>query len=97
MRLRIRYRSSDDQVSERVIPDIEVDPPNRIYAHCELRGEQRTFALDRIEEAVDLEAGELVSDIWTHVGLPACHITRTAMFMATVPQNAATNSGFAVL
>jgi hypothetical protein len=71
MRLRIRYRNSDDIVSEREISDITVAGPNEVYAHCHSRGERRTFVLRRIEEAVDVASGEVIPDVWTHVGLPS--------------------------
>ncbi|MGE0582997.1 MAG: HNH endonuclease [Steroidobacteraceae bacterium] len=71
MALRIRYRSSDDEVTERVISDEVAEAPNAVTAYCHLRGESRTFALSRIEEAVDTSTGEVVPDIWLHFGLPS--------------------------
>lgn len=69
MDLRIRYRSSDDTVTERTITVIEIAPPNAVNALCHLRGEERTFVLDRIEEAVDQSTGEVIADVWQHFGL----------------------------
>jgi len=71
MALRIRYRSSDDEVTERVISDEVAEAPNAVTAYCHLRGETRTFVLSRIEEAVDTSTGEVVPDIWTYFGLPS--------------------------
>lgn len=71
MTIRIKYRSGDDEVSERIITDVTVDSPNRIYALCRLRGEGRTFMLSRKEEAVDLNTGQIIPDIWVYFGLPS--------------------------
>lgn len=71
MTLRIHYRSGEDEVTERVISDPEVEPPNKIHAHCHLRDEKRTFSLSRIERAVDLASGEIIEDVWRYFGLPS--------------------------
>lgn len=71
MALRIRYRSADDEVTERIISGEVAEGPNAVTAHCHLRGESRTFALSRIEEAVDTSTGEVVPDIWLYFGLPS--------------------------
>lgn len=69
MRLKIRYRASDDQLSDRIISDINVAPPNRLDAFCELRNERRTFVASRIESAVNAETGEEIADIGQYLGL----------------------------
>jgi HNH endonuclease len=69
--LLIRYRSSDFEFTERTISQIEVEPPNHIHAYCHLREEGRSFALNRIERAVDLESGEDIADVWVYFGLPS--------------------------
>jgi hypothetical protein len=71
MPLRIRYRSADDEETERTISDIVVDPPHCIHAMCHLRSEERTFALSRIKRAIDLDTGEEIPDIWIYFGLPS--------------------------
>lgn len=71
MPLLIRYRSGELDVTERVVSGIEVEPPNLIHAYCHLRGEGRSFAIGRIEYAVDTETGAVISDIWEHFGLPS--------------------------
>ncbi|MBK9027185.1 MAG: HNH endonuclease [Propionivibrio sp.] len=71
MILRIRYRSGEDEVSERVISNPEVEPPNMIHAHCHLRGEKRSFSLSRIEKAVDFVSGKIIEDVWQYFGLPS--------------------------
>lgn len=70
MLLRIRYRSTNDEMTERVISDVLPHRPHHLSAYCHLRGENRTFLLDRIESAVDLETGEPIADLWRHFGLP---------------------------
>lgn len=69
MRLRIQYRSGDDEVTERLISEFVPEPPNTIHALCELRGEVRSFRIDRIETAVDIDTGEIIHDLWELFGL----------------------------
>jgi hypothetical protein len=69
MRLKIRYRSSDDQLSDRVISDIKPELPNCLDAYCELRKERRTFVASRIESAIHAETGEVIGDIGQYLGL----------------------------
>ena len=71
MRLRIRYRSGNDEVSEREVSDIVVEPPDLIHAYCHLRGEERSFVLSRVEDARDAETGEVIPDVWRHFRLPS--------------------------
>lgn len=50
--LRIRYRSADDAWTERVVLPLQVNTyagKTYLVARCGLRGEERTFRLDRIE------------------------------------------------
>lgn len=69
MRLCIRYRSAEDIVTEREVSVLAVEPPNAMNAFCHSRGEERTFVLGRIEEALDAETGEVIADIWLYLGL----------------------------
>ena len=71
MAVRIQYRSADDELTERVISAEIPELPNAVRAFCHLRNEERTFVLSRIENAVDIETGEVISDIWTHYGIPS--------------------------
>lgn len=71
MAVRILYRSEDDELTERVISSEVPQPPNAVEAFCHLRNGERTFVLSRIENAVDIETGEVISDIWTHYGIPS--------------------------
>lgn len=79
MALCIRYRSGEDEVTERVISDLEVEPPNMVHARCHLRGDKRSFVLSRIETAVDLESGEIINNIWQYFGLPSLKPTPATM------------------
>lgn len=69
LKLLIRYRSDNDEVTERIISDIDLDPPYRIHAFCHLRNEGRTFALNRIDSAIDVGSGEIIPDISLFFGL----------------------------
>lgn len=71
MKLLIRYRSNDDEITERIISDISPDLPTRIHAYCHLRNEGRTFRLNQIESAIDLVSGEIIPDISLFFGLPS--------------------------
>jgi hypothetical protein len=71
MNLLIRYRSGEDEMTDRVISDVVIESPNMLHAFCQLRGEGRSFALNRIEHAVDLQTGEVIPDIWQFFGLPS--------------------------
>jgi 5-methylcytosine-specific restriction endonuclease McrA len=68
-RLLIRYRTAEDEVTERVISEVIVEPPHAVHAFCHLREEQRTFALSRIEQAVNVETDEVIEDVWEYFGL----------------------------
>lgn len=81
MPLRIRYRSADDEVTERVISNYIPASPDAVHAFCHLRGEDRTFILSRIEEAFDESTGEIIPDVWVHFGLPS--LKRPALTMPT--------------
>ena len=79
MKLRIRYRSDNDEVTERIISDVDLDPPYIIHAFCHLRNEGRTFALSRIENAIDLESGEVIPDIFLFFNLASQKPPRPTM------------------
>lgn len=62
----IIYFSSNGERSERDISILKAsfDASNpQIYARCHMRGENRSFAIRRIQEYVDKETGEIVKDI----------------------------------
>lgn len=62
-RLAIKYRDASDEESERIVSVMQCQEPWYIYGHCESRGAQRTFRADRVHECVDVDTGEIVSDI----------------------------------
>jgi hypothetical protein len=63
-KLRIRYIGGSGLAKER---DISVNYYNPdlgwIVGHCHLKDQQRTFYLDRIEDATDLETGEKITGV----------------------------------
>lgn len=77
MKLKIRYRSSDE-VTDRVISDIALDPPKMINALCDLRGERRSFVIGRMESAINLDTGEVIEDIAEFFGLPSVKPSRSS-------------------
>ena len=58
-RYEITYVDSNEQKTERVIKPFSID---RYYvnAYCELRGEERTFSFDRIQQIIDVSTGEII-------------------------------------
>lgn len=63
---RIRYSDAQDNASERVIRIHSVKPNlGQVYAWCTMRNAMRTFRIDRMRQAVDLDTGEIiVFDDW---------------------------------
>lgn len=58
----IKYVDARGETTHRVIRVLKVHPNlGQVVAWCELRNDQRTFILDRIEAAADMETGELVT------------------------------------
>jgi len=51
MKLKIRYRSDNDEITGRIISDIGLDPPYRIYTFCHLRNEGRSVGCAEQSEA----------------------------------------------
>lgn len=58
----ITYERSNGNVSKRAISVIS-ENGYYVYAYCHLRNAKRTFVIDNIIEAINLETGELVNDI----------------------------------
>jgi len=64
--IKIRYTDSNGKSSERVVDVRECDtgaPDGYLNGFCHTRGAIRTFRLDRIESAIDLETGELIHNL----------------------------------
>jgi len=57
----IIYRDSSGNEEERCISDINADSMSTIDAYCELRQARRTFRIDRIIYAVNLQTGEIIN------------------------------------
>lgn len=67
--LRLLYESSDGSTSERIVDIKELGHTGygpSITGRCQKADALRTFRLDRIKEAVDLETGEMVTDVHAH-------------------------------
>jgi hypothetical protein len=63
-RLRIRYIGGSGLAKERDISVNYYNPDQGwIVGHCHLKDRQRTFYLDRIEDATDLETGQKVTGV----------------------------------
>lgn len=69
MDLLIRYRDGNDQVSERLISQIEPTGINAATAFCHLRQDNRTFILTRIISAINTETGEIIADLYKTLGV----------------------------
>lgn len=64
--IKIRYKDSKGETSERVVDVRECDtwaPDGYLNGFCRMRGAIRTFRLDRIESAIDIETGELIQNL----------------------------------
>lgn len=64
--IKIRYTDSNGKRSERVVDVRECDtwaPDGYLNGFCHTRGAIRTFRLDRIESAIDVETGELIHNL----------------------------------
>ncbi|TNF58893.1 MAG: WYL domain-containing protein [Burkholderiales bacterium] len=65
-RLRIKYTDGADRKTERTI-DVRqfgaMGPSTLLIGHCHMRNATRTFRTDRIESCVDVETGEVISDV----------------------------------
>lgn len=69
-RLRLVYRSGDGSISRREVTVRGVDATSDeglMLGHCHLRDATRTFRMDRVEEAVDLDSGEIVTNLRSHL------------------------------
>lgn len=61
--IRITYVDAEGNETTREISDLRYSTPYYFKAHCHLRGEERSFCPDRIEEACDLNTGEILEEI----------------------------------
>ena len=64
--LRIQYKDLNGRVTERNIhlrSVVKKDGVLWMHSHCDLRGETRSFLGSRVIQCVDLNTGELISDV----------------------------------
>lgn len=64
--IKIRYTDSNGKMTERVVDVRECDTwasDGYLNGFCHTRGAIRTFRLDRIESAIDVETGELIHNL----------------------------------
>lgn len=69
-KLEIRYRDARGDVTRRKIRVRKFDERlsgGILLAHCYLRGADRSFRFDRIQSCTDLDTGEVVRDIRSHL------------------------------
>lgn len=69
MRIKFDYTNSAGEKTTRSVSDVEIISPFHIIAYCELLNEDRTFNLDAIQNAIDLETNQSISDIFTFFGM----------------------------
>lgn len=64
--LKLKYTDAGGNRSQRVVDVREYDEMRyggSLAGICHMRGEWRTFRLDRVNEAIDLETGEVIQDL----------------------------------
>jgi len=64
--LRLSYRDTAGATTERHVTVRECDttnPAGYLIGHCQLRDSIRTFRMDRIKRAVDVETGEVIENL----------------------------------
>lgn len=66
-KLQITYSDAKGQLTKRTITVSEYDGSAYLEGFCELRNEPRTFRIDRIQEAIDAESGEVITSVPQHL------------------------------
>lgn len=64
--LKLAYEDGTGRATEREVQVRECDTLNSagyLTGHCQLRDEFRTFRMDRIKQAIDMETGEVIHDL----------------------------------
>lgn len=67
-RLKLKYRDVKGAATERIVQANECDvsnPQGYLIGFCEMRQAIRTFRLDRIAQAIDMETGEIIPNMLT--------------------------------
>ena len=62
-KLRITYTNTKKETSKRTIRIQGYDGSPYLEGFCERRDAQRTFRIDRIQNAIDAETGEIIRDV----------------------------------
>lgn len=68
--LKIDYTDANQRRSTRTVDvrQIGVAPGGYLLiGHCQLRNETRTFRTDRIRSCIDVETGEIIADVYSHL------------------------------
>ena len=65
--LNIEYTNAAGEISRRDISISHYDGSCYLRGFCHLRGEPRTFRIDRVSSCIDRDTGEVVSDIPAHL------------------------------
>jgi hypothetical protein len=68
--LRIKYEDGNGKKTERTVDIRQLGTTgygHLLIGHCRMRDATRTFRVDRIQECVDLETGELVTDVYSYL------------------------------
>ena len=66
-RLRLMYKNAKSEVSSRTIQISRYDGSCYLRGFCEYRNESRTFRIDRIQECIDEDTGEVVLRNWKYI------------------------------
>ena len=64
--LQLKYQDANGSQTAREVQVRECDtlnPAGYLTGHCQLRDEFRTFRMDRIKQAIDMETGEVIHDL----------------------------------
>lgn len=59
LRVLIVYTDRDGAITERIVNNA-ILKRGKVHGQCELRNQYRTFTLDRVTKAVDMETGEIL-------------------------------------
>lgn len=69
MRLRFDYIDNEGRISTRTVRDVEIKTEVHIIAFCEMRNEDRTFNMLKMQNIFDLDTNKQVDDIHDYLGM----------------------------
>lgn len=81
----IRYQSGAGEITERVVSATDYTPYD-LSGLCHLRGQHRTFNLDRILDCTDIATGEVVTDTHAHLRTIYMKSSRYSLQRLTDPE-----------